>query len=255
MLPEEIESGTPDTPEFVEPPAAALPASEPFWSYADLALVVGLLFAFSAMLVFGVAMLAIPYPKLRTDPTPLALPVQIVFYAGLYASFRLTLGLRYRKPVFSSLGWRRSGFNLGWAAGGGVLLAIVLSLLGALLKTPKIPSPFEKLTSTRLMFVFFALVAVVLAPLFEELFFRGFLQPLFSRTFGTIAGIVITAAAFGALHGFEYSWVWQYALFISLAGAVFGWLRARTGSIIPSMVMHGCFNAVSVIGLAFGKDI
>ena len=88
-------------------------------------------------------------------------------------------------------------------------------------------------------------MAVVVAPFFEELFFRGFFQPLFSRTFGTIAGIVLTAVLFGSLHGLEYSWAWQYALFISLAGAVFGWLRARTGSIIPSTVMHGCFNAVS----------
>jgi hypothetical protein len=139
--------------------------------------------------------------------------------------------------------------------GGGVVLAFVLSALGDLFKTPKIALPFEKLTNTPASLTFFAIVAIVLAPFFEELFFRGFVQPLLSRTFGTVAGILITAGLFGALHGFEYSWVWQYALFISLAGAVFGWLRARTNSIVPSTVMHGCFNAVSVVALAFGKNI
>src|SRR5581483_10141145 len=113
--------------------------------------------------------------------------------------------------------------------------------LGDLLKTPKIALPFEKLTNTPASLTFFAIVAIVLAPFFEELFFRGFVQPLLSRTFGTVAGILITAGLFGTLHGFEYSWVWQYAVFISLAGAVFGWLRARTNSIVPSTVMHGCF--------------
>ena len=87
------------------------------------------------------------------------------------------------------------------------------------------------------------------------MFFRGFIQPLLSRSLGTVAGILLTACLFGALHGFEYQWVWQYALFITAAGVVFGWLRARTNSIIPSTIMHGCFNAVSVIALAFGKNI
>ncbi len=270
MQPEEIE----DVPAIVIPQEAApqetieaeaggldvaaveqLPAREPFWGYTDLLLVLGLLFAFSLIIMIAVASAAISIPSLRTDPKPLMLPVQIGFYLGLYLSIRMVLGIRYHRPVFYSLGLRKPGFNLAWAVGGGVVLAFVLSALGTWLKTPKIPLPFDKLTSTRLSFVLLAIVAVALAPFFEELFFRGFVQPLLSRTFGVIGGILITALAFGALHGFEYQWVWQYALFISLAGAVFGWLRARTNSIIPSIVMHGCFNAVSMAALAFGKNI
>ncbi len=241
----------------VVPPELPLPAPErvPFWGYTDLCLVLGLVFGFSVVVVVMVGLLAIPYPSLRTDQTPLALPVQVAFYGCLYLSFRMVLGLRYHRPVLTSLGWRRPQINLAWMAGGGLVLAFVLSALGELFKTPKIALPFDKLTNTPASFAFFAIVAVVLAPFFEELFFRGFIQPLLSRTFGTVAGILITAALFGALHGFEYSWVWQYALFISLAGAVFGWLRARTNSIVPSTVMHGCFNAVSVVALAFGKNI
>jgi uncharacterized protein len=228
---------------------------EPFWGYSDLFLVLGLLIAFSAGIAVLMGLLVLPFPKLRADPTPLALPVQVLFYIALYVSFRLVLTLRYGKPVLSSLGWKPTKINLVWMAGGGVVLAFVLSVLGTLFKTPKIPLPFDKLTETPASLAFFGVIAVVLAPFFEELFFRGFVQPLLSRTLGTIAGILVTAALFGALHGFEYSWVWQYALFITLAGVVFGWLRAHTNSIIPSMVMHGCFNAVSVVALAFGKDI
>jgi hypothetical protein len=232
-----------------------VPEREPFWGYTDLALVLGLLFGFSVVVVVMIGLLAIPYPSLRTDQTALALPVQVAFYGCLYLSFRLVLKLRYGRPVLPSLAWRRAHVNLAWMAGGGIVLAFVLSALGNLFKTPKVDLPFEKLTSTPASLTFFAIVAIVLAPFFEELFFRGFVQPLLSRTFGTVAGILITAASFGALHGFEYSWVWQYAVFISLAGAVFGWLRARTDSIVPSTVMHGCFNAVSVVALAFGKNI
>jgi hypothetical protein len=252
------EDAVPEAPSLeVIPPELTPPARVrvPFWGYTDLVLVLGLLFAFSLIVVVMIGLLAIPYPSLRTDQTPLALPVQVAFYGCLYLSFQMVLGLRYHKPVLSSLGWCRSPINLAWMAGGGIVLAFALSALGDLFKTPKIALPFEKLTSTPASLTFFAIVAIVLAPLFEELFFRGFVQPLLSRTFGTVAGVLITAVLFGALHGFEYSWVWQYALFISLAGAVFGFLRARTNSIIPSTVMHGCFNAVSVVALAFGKNI
>ncbi len=253
--PQDVTPETPSLEVVSSEPAVRVPEREPFWGYMDLLLVLGLLFGLSVIVAVMVGLLAIPYPSLRTDQTPLALPVQVAFYGCLYSSFGVVLGLRYHRPVLSSLGWRKPHVNLAWIAGGGIVLAFVLSALGSLLKAPKIALPFEKLTNTPASLAFFAVVAIVLAPFFEELFFRGFVQPLLSRTFGTIAGILITAALFGALHGFEYSWVWQYAVFISLAGAVFGWLRARTNSIVPSTVMHGCFNAVSVVALAFGKNI
>ena len=258
MQPEEPEVRLEET--GVELPTEAMSAvqpviREPFWGYTDLALVLGLLFALSVVVAVGVGLLAIPYPSLRLDPTPLAMPVQIAVYGALYLSFWMVLKQRYGKPVFASLGWRRSRLNLVFVAVGGIVMAFAVSALGVLFRTPKIASPFDKLMSTKLSLAAFAVVAVVLAPLFEELLFRGFIQPLFSRTFGTIAGIVLTAALFGALHGFEYSWVWQYALLISLVGVVLGILRTKTNSIIPSTVMHGFFNAVSMAALAFGKNI
>jgi CAAX protease family protein len=257
MLPDELEGTSPEPiPQSTDLRIPELaPERVPFWGYMDLVLVLGLLFGFSAIMVVVLGVLAFMYPKLRSDPTPLALPAQILFYVALYLSFRLVLKLRYGKPVFVSLGWRWPTVNLLWMAGGGVVLAFTISILGTLFKTPKIPLPFEKLTSTPLMLALFGLIAIVFAPLFEELFFRGFVQPLLSRTWGTVAGIVVTAALFGALHGVEYSWVWQYTVFISLVGVVLGLVRARTGSIIPSTVMHGFFNAVSVVALAFGKNI
>ncbi len=263
MQPEEAENtpaeATPETDavEFASPaPAVAPPAvRDPFWGYTDLALVLGLLFG--AMVAIGViaGVLILYVPRLRADQTPLLVPMNLILYGALYLSLQLTLSLRYGRPVLPSLGWRRTRMNLVAMGLGGVALAFALSALASVIHTPKVPSPFDKLTGSRPELVLFGFMAVVLAPFFEELFFRGFIQPVLSRTFGTIAGILITAGLFGSLHLVEYAYAWQYALFISLAGAVFGWLRARTNSIIPSTVMHGCFNAVSVVALAFGKNI
>jgi uncharacterized protein len=231
------------------------PPREPFWGYTDLLFVMGIIVASIALITLAGGVLIFLYPGLRNDPTPILLPVQVAFYGFIYLALYLTLKTRYGKPVFASLGWRRTRFNLGIAVLGGAVLAFAISGLAALLHTPQVPSPLDRFLKSPVDLALFAALAVTLAPLFEELFFRGFLQPLLSRTFGMVAGILITALVFGLLHAPEYAWAWQYVVAVSLAGAVFGWVRARTNSIIPSTLMHACYNLVFVIALVFTKFV
>jgi membrane protease YdiL (CAAX protease family) len=242
MLPEEI---------VVEEPAA--PPREPFWGYSDLALVLGLLFASIALIVLVCGVLAFAVPALRDDPTPLLLPMQFALYLFIYLCFFLVFKFRYDKPVFASLGWRPTNVHPLLLAVAGAALALAISALAAVIHTPKVKSPIDEITRTPLSLAIFAVMAVTIAPLFEELFFRGFIQPLLSRTFGVTAGVILTAVLFGALHAPDYSWAWQYALAVSIAGAVFGWIRARTQSIIPSTIMHGGYNLVFIVALIFMK--
>lgn len=227
------------------------PAREPFWGYLDLALIVGLMCALVVLSALP-ALLAF-HGQLPMDSPVLLLSSNVVLYGALYVAFRIVFAVRYGKPVFSSLGWRRSNFNFWMIGIGGVVLAFSISGLAALVHTPKVPSPIDKLANSPLYLALFGIMAVSLAPLFEELFFRGFIQPLLSRTFGVVAGVLITAALFGSLHGPEYAWAWQYALAVSLVGAVLGWVRVRTNSIIPSTIMHGCYNAAFVVAFVFSK--
>lgn len=250
MLPDPIEA-TPAEPLAAEsapiPPPEPPPAREPFWGYSDLLLLVGCA-CLGIVSISLIAFLAALFsPALRKDPTPVALPLQIVFYFEIYVGFIAIFRLRYNRPPLLSLGWRKSNFNLLLAALTGAVLAIALSALGQLLRTPE-NNLIDKVVNSWSSFVLFAVTAILIAPFFEELVFRGFLQPLLSRTFGVLAGVLITAALFGSLHLFEYSFAWQYAVIIFLAGAVFGWARARTGSVVPGTIMHCCFNSVSVIG-------
>lgn len=237
------------TPVQASPVPKAFPEHDTFWNYTDLALVMGLLIAGIVLIVGGVGAATALRPRLATDPGPLLLPTQIALYAFVYASFWADFKFRYSRPVLSSLGWRRANFNLFYCALGGIVLAFGVSLLASALHTPQIESPFDKLTTSPLSTALFGILAVGIGPFFEELFFRGFIQPLLSRSLGTLVGVLLTAILFGALHAPEYSWAWQYALAITLAGTVFGWLRAKTNSIIPPTVMHGCFNAVSFAAL------
>ncbi len=257
MLPEE--TGLP-VPEITAEPMVLAVENEgqntlihPFWTYQDLALVAGLFVASIALIVVAVSVVAHFYPKLQSDQAALIFPTQFALYGLIYVSFRMVFGLRYGRAVFESLGWTRTSFRLWMAAGGGIVLALAVGALAAALHTPKVDSPMEKLAETPVSFALLAVMAITLAPLFEEMVFRGFLQPLLSRSFGVVAGVLMTAALFGALHAPEYAWAWQYAVAVAIAGAVFGWLRARTNSIVPSTVMHGCYNAFFVLGLALEK--
>ncbi len=232
---------------------APAPSREPFWDYMDLLLVIGLMVLSIVVILLGTGLFLVLYPRLREDPTPLLLPVQVVFYLFIYLALYFTFRTRYGKPVLPSLGWRRTPLNLGITALGGALLACGISLLASALHTPQVPTPLDQFLKSPINLALFGVLAVTLAPLFEELFFRGFLQPLLSRTFGVIAGILITSLVFGSLHAPEYAWAWQYVVAVSLAGVVFGWVRARMNSIVPSTVMHACYNLVFVIALVVSK--
>jgi membrane protease YdiL (CAAX protease family) len=227
-------------------------ARDPFWSYIDLLIVIGLSFASFMLLGTVAATIATAFPQIRKN-TGVALLLQMAMYGLVYLAFRATFQLRYEKPVLTSLGWKAVPFNPVVTMAGGAALAFFVAALASLLHTPAVPSPFDAMMGSVSAVVFLGIVAVVIAPMSEELVFRGFLQPLFSRTFGAGVGILITSVVFGLLHGKEYSWAWQYIVAISVAGLVFGWIRLRTKSVIPSMLMHGCYNAVFFVALIISK--
>ncbi|MBV9084805.1 MAG: CPBP family intramembrane metalloprotease [Acidobacteriaceae bacterium] len=238
-----------EAPPHIEPP----PAREPFWDYVDLIWLIGILVAAVVILgLFGAGAFAIS-PRLKDDPGILLLSLQFALYGAIYLGFAFVFNVRHGKPVMKSLGWRASTFNLGLAVLIGPLLAFAIAGIAALLHTPKVPSPIEEFTKNPISLGLVALMAITIAPLFEELVFRGFLQPLLCRSFGVIAGIAVTSLIFGSLHGFEYQWAWQYVFAVSLVGVAFGFVRARTNSIIPSTIMHGCYNAVFVVALVASK--
>ena len=225
---------------------------EPFWHYSDVVLFVGL--SLAALIAIGIFIRLFSGGKvLQNPPSTLLLILQLLLYVVFYGVGRLIFALRYNKPLFASLGWRRTHFNLAVTALSGAALAFLVSLIASALKTPKITTPIDQLVDSRFSFVLFAITAIVVAPFFEEFLFRGLLQPLFSRTFGLLAGILLTAALFGFAHGYEYAWAWQYILAIFIAGAAFGIARARANSIVPPVIMHCCYNTVFLIAFAVTK--
>jgi membrane protease YdiL (CAAX protease family) len=226
---------------------------EPFWGYFDLLLIVGLIFASMFLVVLLAGGWIRLHPNLKPESPEIAFPMQFAIYALVYLCFSIVFKLRYNCPVLPSLGWRKTHFNLLGVGLGGILLAIAIDVVAPLIHTPKVATPFDELVKTPFSMAIMAFLAVLIGPFFEEMVFRGFLQPLFSRSLGTALGILITAFLFGGLHGSEYQWAWQYVAAITVVGIALGVLRQKTNSIIPTTVMHGCFNSVSVVGIVLQK--
>ena len=88
-------------------------------------------------------------------------------------------------------------------------------------------------------FVLFA----VIAPVVEELTFRGSGQSLL-RFLGRWPSIVLVGVAFGLAHGLV-----EALLVLVPFGIALAWLRDRTNSVVPGMVVHGLFNGAALLAI------
>ncbi len=89
------------------------------------------------------------------------------------------------------------------------------------------------------------LVLAVLAPLVEELVFRGLLYGWLAGRWGHLVAFLVSSLAFAAAH-YEPA----HILLVAPLGLWFGWLRWRTNSLVPSIVAHVINNGVAVAGAA-----
>jgi hypothetical protein len=86
-----------------------------------------------------------------------------------------------------------------------------------------------------------AVVIAVVAPIVEELMFRGAGYSLLAR-FGQVVAIVAVGVLFGLVHGLIAGLV-----VLSVFGIGLAWLRAKTDSVYPCIAVHALFNAVALI--------
>jgi membrane protease YdiL (CAAX protease family) len=86
------------------------------------------------------------------------------------------------------------------------------------------------------------LVAIVVAPVCEEIFFRGFLLPGLARAMPVWVALVTSALVFGLAHADLGSFVPLVVI-----GLVVGVLRWRTGSLWPGIALHALNNAVAAV--------
>jgi len=81
----------------------------------------------------------------------------------------------------------------------------------------------------------------VAAPFVEELMFRGLGQSLL-RFLGRAPSVVLVGVTFGLDHGLV-----EGLLVLIPFGIIVAWVRDRTGSVVPGMLVHAVFNGGTLI--------
>ena len=92
-------------------------------------------------------------------------------------------------------------------------------------------------------YIFLFLAVVIVAPIGEEIVFRGFLQKFLEKHWGDITRAVLVTSLFFAMIHFNPFWTIQ----IYLLGVILGFLAWKTKSVIPSIVLHIVNNGSAFI--------
>ena len=171
----------------------------------------------------------------------------------LYAFWALIVFL-IATPRFDLLALRqpRSLRRAAALALGAIVAIYLCEAVVSLLPLPQSPGKEQGLTPTHWepahagAFAANLVLFVLVAPFVEELTFRGLGQSLL-MFLGRWQSIVLVGFAFGLAHGL------LEALFVLVPfGIILAYLRDRTDSVVPGVIVHGLFNAVALIAAVLG---
>jgi uncharacterized protein len=156
-------------------------------------------------------------------------------------SLRVDFGLDLRP---SDVGWLGAGF--GFAIAAGLALIPISALAGGGAKQQVVRS-FEHASGVEASLVAFGVV--VLAPLTEELLYRGLLLRALMRRVTPPWAVIVSAAAFGLVHVAGDPGSYPVLPALVALGMMSGVLAARRGDLSRSILLHAGFNLVAALGI------
>jgi membrane protease YdiL (CAAX protease family) len=228
------------------------------WSW--LHLLVFVVFGVASQLAIGIVLIAyfsadrhLTQKQLKqlfeSDPR-LIVGTNVLWFALIFLFLYVTLSVLRGLPFWQTLGWKR--LNADSAAGkgrpwmyffSGCGLAIFVAIASSRVKNVE-HVPIQELFKSRTGAMLLMAMAVFVAPLVEETIFRGYLYPLFAKSLGVLPGILITGVLFGLMHGAQLGWSWGLVALLTLVGVIFTFVRARTGTVVASFLLHLGYNSM-----------
>jgi len=191
---------------------------------------------------------------IHSDDTERALVIlqSLLFHWTCFALIAMSLYFR-RLPWSTAFGLRGRGVlrEAGW--GILILLGVMPMIIGynfvaqMIMEWLNYAPPVQDVTriisdsSSLTTRIYFALLAVVIAPAVEEMLFRGILLPAFTRSMGVRPAIAVVSVLFALVHGHLPSAVPLFMLSVSLCLAYL-----YRGSLITSIAMHSFFNSLTI---------
>jgi len=176
--------------------------------------------------------------------------VATLVQGGWFVGVALLLASRIERPRAWHFGLRGAelGPALGWAALGMLVFYLVTALYGTYIQPDAEQGTVEALGGDQgtLGLIVAGAMVIAVAPVVEEVFFRGFLYGALRSRLGIWLAAGINGALFAVIH---YSFESVEALLLvpplALLGFLFCLVYERTGSLLPVIGMHAFNNTVA----------
>ena len=245
-----------DQPYISAPPLEVFPAWSGWDVVAVLAFTIASIFVCS-VIALGIAHLAaverhVKVGDLANNPSVI-IGAQIAAYPAVIFFMITLVGSKSGTGYWRAIRWQWPGTAALRFLVSGVVFALVVEFVSSYLPIPKslpVDKYFNGITAAYLMAGF----GITLAPLLEELFFRGMLYPLMRRSVGVTTAVLFTATMFALIHGAQLGYEWAPLLSIFVVGIVFTLVREKTGSVAASFLMHCGYNLALFGMLWIGSD-
>ena len=265
-LPEE--HGQPPAPVPSGAPAATSARVSRWLPWFDVLKAIGLWVISLVVLVFIPVLALLPYIiyKVATvgasvfTPEALRSDRWLIFYSvvGILPAHLLTFGFAWfivteggRRPFWKAVGW-------DWPEGRSPTVVTIISVLTALAlygiawgvttiyggQKTDLDILIESSIYTRIAT---ALVAVITAPLIEEVIYRGVIYPAVERVMGMGFAIAVVSLLFAGIHVYQYRTNISVIVVITLLSITLTVARAITGKVLPSFIIHLVFNGIQSV--------
>jgi uncharacterized protein len=256
----------PENPGFLTFPQSVLPAPsqieiprDPAWTALDLVRLVVLTIVALIAGVFAVVLIARVWIHPHSNIGDIV-RIPLVAVAGQGLAYLLVFAYMYilvtrerRRPDFlNAIHWNWPSSPAVYVLIG-VVLSFALQILASRLPIPK-NLPIDTFFSTPSEAWVLTIFGITLAPLMEELFFRGFLYPVLARGIGVTAAIFVTGFAFALLHGSQLMYSWGPVLVIFLVGIILTMVRAFKNSVAASLIVHIAYNGTISALMFYATD-
>ena len=156
--------------------------------------------------------------------------------------------LGFRRPASRDFGWGVVGLVGAMAV---VWLYVgIVEVAGVEDLEPVSSIDNDAIYASVSLVVLTGILVVLVAPIAEEIFYRGFLFAGLGRRFGVVAGALGSSVLFAAVH-FDPGSLIPFAV----VGVVFALVYWRSRSLNGAILAHGLFNAISFVVLIFDRGL
>lgn len=225
------------------------------WKFSDslisLLIFIPLLLALLIPLALLLGISSIPIPTTLENINTWSILVSYLLQVGVMFALVWFFAIKLRRARWSELGLRPYGiFRSLLLAVVAFILTFISNIIYGLIASRFVSMEdlqsrvLKAILSGKVSLALLIPIVILIAPVVEEIFFRGFIYPAFRKKMGVAWGILLSSLVFALFHFEPY----QIPPLLVI-GAILAFIYERTRSLVPAIVLHGLNNGFYMLVL------